>query len=297
MTWCVLATGMMSAGPLIQKLWGRFGMGMYACPCLLRVRHHGHPPAYRGRGSIAGVVSLLLGLMAIAGCRPAPPPENLRPYAWVDDATAIRVLAERSKAVRSMSAEVGLTLTRPDGQSVQFDGAMATRAPGDLRLQTFKFGRTVFDLTLTNGGMFVKTMDDPGRREKIVPASRSAARFAREWSMFTGGLFEQSDLAISHDGPRMTVRRPLSDGRTVVCSVDKATLTPRRYAMLDPDGVERFTLATSAYQMFGEIPCATRLLATSEQGTIDIEIRDMELNVEHAERAFIPPEGAERLEE
>jgi hypothetical protein len=206
--------------------------------------------------------------------------------------------------VRTTSAEVALTLTRPDGQSVQFDGAMATRSHGDLRLQTFKFGRTVFDLTLigggtggSGGGMFVKTMDDPSRRDKIIPASRSAARFAREWSMFTGGLFEANDLIVSHSGPQMIVRRPLGDGRTVVCQVDKSTLTPRRYAMLDPDSVERFTLVLSAYQMFGEIPYAMKVLATSEQGTIDIEIRDLELNVEHSDRAFIPPEGAEKLGE
>ena len=246
-------------------------------------------------------VALLFCLLHSAGCRPAPPPENLPAYPWVDDATAIRTLAERSRAVRTTSAEVGLTLTRPDGQSVQFDGAMATRSPGDLRLQTFKFGRTVFDLTLIGGGsadgggMFVKTMDDPARRDKIIPASRSAARFAREWSMFTGGLFEANDLVVSHSGLQMIVRRSLSDGRKVVCQVEKATLTPRRYTMLDPAGVERFTLELSAYQMFGEIPYAMRVLATSEQGTIDIEIRDLELNIEQSDRAFIPPEGAEKL--
>ncbi|QOV87688.1 hypothetical protein [Humisphaera borealis] len=231
----------------------------------------------------------------MSGCRPAPPPENLPTYDWVDEATAIKVLAERSKAVHTTSAEVGVTLTKPDGQSVQFDGAMATRPPDALRLQTFKFGRTVFDLTLNPQGMFVKTMDDPARKDKIIPASQSAARFAREWATFTGGLFEEQGLAVQTSASQLIVRRTLADGRTVVCQVDRPTLTPRRYGLLDAAGVERFSLDVSGYRTFNGILHPTRLLARSEQGTIDIELRDLEINGDQPERAFVPPADAELL--
>lgn len=229
------------------------------------------------------------------GCRQPTPPENLPTYDWVDEATAMKVLADRARAIRTTSAEVGLTLTRPDGQTVQFDGAMVTRPPDELRLQTFKFGRTVFDLTLNQQGMFVKTMDDPSRQDKIIPASESAAKFAREWAMFTGGLFEQPDLEVSSTASELLVRRPLGDGRVVLCHVDRQTLTPRRYALLDAAGVERFTLKVSGYQTFDGVLHPTQLLARSDQGTIDIQIRSMEINVDPAPRAFEPPKDARKL--
>jgi len=245
----------------------------------------------------AAAVFCLITLVIVAGCRQQPPPEALPTYDWVDEPTALQVLADRGRAIRTTSAEVAVTLTRLDGQNVQFDGAMVTRPPDALRLQTFKLGRTVFDLTLNESGMYVKTMDDPSRQDKVIPASRSAARFAREWAMFTGGLFEQPDLEVSSSSSQMIVRRMLEDGRTIICLVDRATLTPRHYGLLDAGGTERFTLDVSAYRTFNGILHPTRLLARSEQGTIDIEIRDMEINIEPSPRAFEPPRDAQKLED
>ncbi len=250
------------------------------------------------------LTAALLLFPLLAGCRQHAPAEPLPTYDWVDVATALRTMAERARAVRTTSAECGLTLTRADGQSVQFDGAMVTQPPDRLRMQAIKFGRTVFDLALNPDGMYVKTMDDPARKEKILPASRSAARFAREWSMFTGGLFEQPDLTVQTPTPqRMVVRRTLPDGRRIVCDVDRPTLTPRRYALLDAAGAERFSLVLADYRTFpagaagGTIVHPTRLTARSEQGTIDIRIRDLEVNGEPPPRAFAPPAGAEKLQE
>lgn len=239
----------------------------------------------------------------VAGCRQHAPAEPLPAYAWVDEATALRTMAERAKAIRTTSAECGLTLTRADGQSVQFDGAMVTRPPDRLRMQAIKFGRTVFDLALSPDGLYVKTMDDPARKEKILPASRSAARFAREWSMFTGGLFEQPDLTVqTPTAQQMIVRRSLSDGRQIVCEVDRPSLTPRRYKLFDPGGIQRFSLVLADYRPFpagdaGTVVHPTRLTAVSEQGTIDIRLRDLEINGDPQPRAFTPPAGAEKLPE
>src|SRR4051812_9141022 len=59
---------------------------------------------------------LVIAAMAIAGChKPSPP---LPTYQWVDDATAVRTLAERSRSIRTVQGTCGLTLTKPDGQSV-----------------------------------------------------------------------------------------------------------------------------------------------------------------------------------
>ncbi|MDB5296975.1 MAG: hypothetical protein JWO31_2958 [Phycisphaerales bacterium] len=257
------------------------------------------------RPTLAGLSPLLhrlLPLIAVlastVGCRQAPPPDPLPTYAWTDAPTALRAMADRAKAVRTTSAECGLTLTRADGQSVEFDGAMATQPPDHLRLQAFKFGRTVFDLTLAPDGMWVKTMDDPGRADKIIPASRSAARFAREWSTFTGGLFDRPGLTVeTPSAQKMVVRQTLDDGRRVVCDVDRPTLTPRRYGLLDPAGVERFSLTVADYRVIAGVALPTRLTAVGEQGTIDVRLRDPEVNVDLPPKAFAPPGGATKLAE
>lgn len=244
-----------------------------------------------------GALSLGLALLAFsAGCRQQPPPTPLPTYPWVDDASAIRAIAERSALVRTVEAECGMTLTRPDGASVTMDGILLTERPDKLRLQALKFGRKLFDLTLNPDGMFVR-IDDASNRDKLVPASASAGRFAREWPMFMGGLFESQDLTISAStGDTLTVERKLSDGRRVACEVDKPTLTARVYRMYDPAGVERFSLKIPRYQILNGIVYPEQLVAVSEQGTIDVRVRKAELNVDLVPGAFVPPADAVKSE-
>src|SRR5205085_684147 len=130
-----------------------------------------------------------------------------------------KVLADRATAVKTLSSQCRLTLTRPDGQSVQLDGAIAMAPPDRLRLRAWKFNQAVFDLTLTQGGLWVVAPDEPSRREKVLPASLSAAQFGREWAMLNGGFFLQPDLVTEGSGNSLVVRRTVEDGRTIVCRV------------------------------------------------------------------------------
>ena len=233
-------------------------------------------------------------LMVMTGCRPKPPPAPLPMYAWTDDASAIRTIAERAKSIRTIQATCGLTLTRPDGQSVGVDAILLSAPPDRLRLQASKFGQKLFDLTLNPDGLFVR-IDDPSRKDKVVPASLSAARFAREWAMFNGGLFDAPDLTTNDAGPgTLLASRTLSDGRRVTCEIDKPTLTPRLYRVFDPAAKQRFSLTIPEYRLIGGVPYPQRMTAVSDDGTIDIEMRDVELNVELAEGAFIPPSRAQK---
>jgi hypothetical protein len=167
--------------------------------------------------------------------------------------------------------------------------------PDKLRLQAFKFGRTVFDLTLTPDGLWIKTDEDPDRREKVVPASLNAAAFVREWAWFNGGFFASEGLVVQPGGPgTMIIHKSLDDGRAIVCDVDRPTLTPRRYRMTDPAGRVRFTLTLEDYRLFNGIAWPTKLTAESEQGTIVVEMREVEINGELPDRAFVPPPRAEK---
>jgi len=272
-------------------------------------------------------------LSSVAGCahKPASP---LPTYHGLDDQAALKVLADRATAVKTLSSQCRLMLTRPDGQSVQLDGAIAMAPPDRLRLRAWKFGQAVFDLTLTRpdgqsvqldgaiamappdrlrlrawkfnqavfdltltpDGLWVVAPDDPSRREKVLPASLGAAQFGREWAMLNGGFFLQGDLVTQDSGKWMNVRRRLDDGRTIVCGVDRATLTPRHYEMLDPQGHTRFRFLLDDYRMIDAVPTATWLIARSAQGNIEIRLKDVELNQELAPTAFTPPRRAEKRE-
>jgi hypothetical protein len=236
---------------------------------------------------------VLLALFALPGCR-RPDATPLPTYPLTDDASAVRTIAERAKAVRTTSGTCGLTLTRPDGQSVALDGIMLTAPPDKLRLQATKFNQKLFDLTLNPDGLFVR-VDDPSRRDKLVPASANAGRFVREWSLFTGGLFEATSLTTTSRGSTMTVARRLPDGRRVECDVDRPTRTPRTYRMFDGGGTQRFKLTIPEYRLIGGVVYPDRMVAESEQGIIEIRMQEIELNIELPEAAFVPPARAEKL--
>jgi outer membrane lipoprotein-sorting protein len=233
--------------------------------------------------------------LTLAGCathQPSPLPK----YPGLDDAAALRVLAERAASVKALSAQCVLTLTRPDGQSVQLDAAIAMAPPDRLRLRAWKFGQAVFDLTLTPDGLWVMAPEDPERREKVLPATLSAAQFGREWAVLNGGFFLQNDLTTGGDAKWLTVRRRVEDGRTILCRVDRATLTPRQYEMRDPQGVLRLRLTLGDYRVLNETPWPTRLNARSGDGRIDIRLKEVELNQQLPPNAFKPPRRAEKHE-
>jgi hypothetical protein len=241
-------------------------------------------------------IYLILALAAIAGgCASRRTVDsNLPTYDQVDEQTALRILDERARAVRTVSARSDLTLTRADGQTVRLDGAVVMAPPDRLRLRAWKFSQAVFDLTLTPDGLWVMTPDDPARREKVLPASLSAAQLGREWALLSGSFFGDPGLKVRTASDAVVVTKSLDDGRAVVCDVDRRTLTPRRYRLLDPAGRTRFTLRLSQYGLFGGIPWPTRLNAVSEDGRIGIVLKDVELNGEVAPNAFKPPRRAEK---
>jgi outer membrane lipoprotein-sorting protein len=240
-------------------------------------------------------VCLTASVLTTAGCathKPSPLPT----YRGLDDAAALRVLAERAASVKTLSAQCDLTLTRADGQSVRLDGAIAMAPPDRLRLRAWKFGQAVFDLTLNPDGLWVMAPEDPNRRDQVLPASLSAAQFGREWAMLNGGFFLRRDLAMSGDTKWINVRRSAEDGRTIVCRVDLATLTPRQYEMRDPRGVLRMRLALGDYRLVGGTPWPMKLNARSGDGRIDVRLKDVELNQDLPPNAFKPPRRADKHE-
>jgi outer membrane lipoprotein-sorting protein len=240
---------------------------------------------------------LFVGLLAVcAGC--AHQQGNLPTYRWAGDQAALRELSDRAHAVKSVSSECLLTLTRPDGNSVRLDGAIVLSMPQQsVRLRTWKFNQPVFDLTLTPQGLWIKTPHDSGRRQQVLPARVSAAQLAHALSIFGGEVFDGPRVKVMDSGgAQFQVKKPLDDGQIMTADVNRATLTVHSYALSDSNGATHFRLTLKDYRAFNGILWPTHLLAQSDGGTIDVELHDLELNGDLPAAAFVPPHGAEKVQ-
>lgn len=240
---------------------------------------------------------LLSSAFLLLGCVQHPSShENLPLYPWTDDQAALRELAVRAQAIKTVSAAAFLTLTRPDGRSIRLDGAVAiSLETRSVRLRAWKLSQAVFDLTLTPAGLWIETPKDAQHHQPMAPASLSASKFARALSIFGGEVFDGPGIqVIDHGGPRFWVQKPLEGGQTMSAEIDRATLTVRQYQLSGAGGVIHLRLALRDYRLFNGIPWPTRLTAISDDGTIDVELRDVELNGQLPPGAFIPPRGAEK---
>jgi len=233
-------------------------------------------------------------MMLLIGCNHEEK-ETIPTFPLLDAPTSLQTLAQRARLVRTLSGEGLITLTKPTGESVRLDAAIVMRPPNEARVRAWKFGRAMIDLTVTTPGVWAVTPDDPERKEQLKSAGMNAGKLAKTWSVLSGGFFSDSNLSAEVRGSKLIVRRQITAEPTVVCVVDRATLTPRKYILLDDVGKERFSLTLSRYRQFGEIAWPMRLIALSEGGTVEVELREVEINPELAENAFVPPRRAEKL--
>lgn len=243
---------------------------------------------------VRSAVILASLLVAAGGCTHRFE-EKIPTYDLMDAPSSLRALSERARLVKTLSGEGLITLTRADGESVRLDAAMAMRPPERARLRAWKFGRAIFDLTVAPEGIWIVAPEDPQRKEQITSAGVSAAKLARTWSVLSGGFFDGADLRSELRDGLMIVRRESPGEPAVVCEVDRRTLTPRRYVMIDDKGAQRFSLTLDHYRQFGDAVWPTRLIAVSDGGTVHVELRGVEVNPELPAGAFVPPRRAEKL--
>ena len=237
---------------------------------------------------------LFMFLLLAGGCAHHPV-ENIPHYPLMDPTSSLQQIAQNTSQVKTLNGEGLITLTRPDGESVRLDAAMAMQPPDRARIRAWKFGRGIFDLTVTPDGVWAVIPEDPKHKEQITTAGVSAAKLAKTWSVLSGGFFQSTGLTTEVKGDKLIVRRQSPDEPVVLCEVDRVTLTPRKYLMLDDTGKTRFSLSLEDYQQFGPVVWPTRLTALSENGTVEIELRDVQVNPELPTNAFIPPRRAEKL--
>src|SRR4051794_24933608 len=240
--------------------------------------------------------AFLVALIVAASCVGCAQHSKLPTVAWHDPQEARTILARRAESVHTITAQGDITLQRPDGESVRLDLAMVRADRDRVRIRAWKLGQAVFDLTMNPEGVWLLTPQDASLRNKARSAGLTARKLAENLALLSGDLFRETDLNIQDNGRELEFEsQPRSDGTRVRCLVDRRTLVPLKYSLLDRERVTRFTLELSSYRMIENVPLAQRYLATSDDGRIVIVLREVELNSELAENAFVPPRRAEKL--
>src|SRR5437660_1751885 len=135
---------------------------------------------------------------------------------------------------------------------------------------------------MSGDDVWLFTPEDPSLRNKARSAGLTAKQLSENFNLLSGEMFRRPDVKVRDAGAKLIGSSSQADA-VVRCEVDRRTLTPRKYVMLDPAGVMRFTLDLSDYRLLaGDIPFPFRYVATSDEGKIIVALREVELNGELA---------------
>jgi outer membrane lipoprotein-sorting protein len=231
-------------------------------------------------------------LLLVAGCHQTYQ-EHLPTHPRIDPATTLAQLAQQADRLRTMSGSGTLELTQPKGQTVRLDMAVALQPPQRARIRAWKFGTAVFDLTVLPEGVWLESSKDAATPQQGIGAT--AVPVAKAWALLGGEFFKTPDLLTQTNGQWLVVRSVAVDQPTIICFVDRDTLTPRQYQIVDEFGKARFILTLDHYEDFAGIPWPRRIIASSDAGIISVDLTDVELNGDLQPLTFKPPRRAEKL--
>jgi len=246
---------------------------------------------------MAGVLGASAVLAACASSVPT--------YDWQGPEAALSALSQRAQSIHSIRATGTLVLTSADNQHVTLDAAVVARAgdaehPGQasLRIRTWKFGQAIFDLTAKPEGVWIASdsmpSPEPAPEKSDRLKSLKPENIAQAWNLFFGDFFKRPGLeATDQPGRTFTVQRREGD-TTVVCDIDRATLTPRKYRITDDLGHLLQTLTLARYQLAGEppVPWPMLIIAQGPDGQVQVRLDEVEVNPDLEDAVLTPPKRA-----
>jgi acyl-CoA synthetase (AMP-forming)/AMP-acid ligase II len=230
------------------------------------------------------------------GCTAAPP-EHLPTYQWTNSADGLQIMARRSQSMRTIDGACSMMLIRADGRSVQLDGALAMDLlEKNVRIRAWKVNEPVFDLTLIGNELWLQVTREQEGRPQVLPAGLSAAQLARALSFFGPSFFTNSRLeVVDTGGAEFELREPIDESRMLIARVQRSTLTIRQFRLLDAVARSQFELNLWQYESIGGIVWPSRLTAINDGSRIELDLRDVQLNIPLPAKVFVPPRNAQRL--
>lgn len=229
---------------------------------------------------------LILAVATACGCR-----GDLPTYHWVDHDTAVRIITDRTARIETISARCRLLLSGADGATTQLDGVLAARLPDHLRIRAWKFSQPAFDLTMTPEGLWRFAREDRSKDAGTPLDGLTARRFSRGWLMLVeGGVGPGWKPLVDDGGSRVRFRRETqTPGVSVVCEMDRATLTVTRCDLVDAEGVTETTLQLDRYRLIGDFIWPARAVLRSEHGSVTMLFDDVRINTDLPPGAFVAP--------
>jgi len=234
---------------------------------------------------VCSVVAFLL-----IGCTPN---ERIPQYELMPAAPTLEQLRARLSSIQSVSSGGNLRLTRGNGPSIMFDAALVLAPPDKARVRAWKFGQAIFDLTVIPEGVYIMAPADSSHRQQLAEAGNNASSMLRSWLKLLSGSFDAKN-ATEH-GDELRVEEHHDDGTTLLCTIDRRTMTARQYRLLDNHNKQRFSIELSRYIENNGNVWPSRIVASSEGGEIRLDLSDIEINGTLNEAAFRPPARAEKL--
>jgi len=268
----------------------------------------------------------LLAAATLGACT-TPPPLPL--YAPMQAPDAPRTIAPRHRLLQTLSARADVRLTDANGRSISLDGALVVSMPDQMRLRCWKLGRAALDLTVKGNRAWLMTArDEPAVADTTfinpgaVPQSASTRQMRAALDLLGPAFFESAAELPGLGGPEVFwVSGPALGRSDARCEINRATLTPRRFVIVDDTGQTRAELTLSNYvavadQRAQAEPTQVRLFPTAFVGTltiptridvravrpdgapggqITVELDELEVNAPLASAAFVPPSTAREL--
>ncbi len=238
----------------------------------------------------SGPLVLACVVMGLLGCAPSLPRVGPVPFAQ-----SIQTLRERADAVETVAAEGRLTLTDSRGQRVTLDAVLVSEGDQRMRIRTWKLNQAVFDLTRNEDGLWL-WQSSRMQRQAVDADELSPDHLMAVWRLMRGQVFHDTP-SDAIDGTALDLTYPLHFDdvpMTLQATIDRSTLVPVRYVLLDEAQRVRLTLRLERYRMIGEVPWPMRITAESDEGTVRIAWSHVALNEPTATGAFKPPSRAER---
>ncbi|MDQ3440198.1 MAG: hypothetical protein M3478_07585 [Planctomycetota bacterium] len=203
---------------------------------------------------------------------------------------ALDTIARRLSQMENVSGEGAMTLVDANGDSVRLDAAFALAPPERARVRGWKFGQAVLDLTILPDSVWLYSP----RKGCAESAAGNTSRALRQWLGLLAGRIDGPGASIETTSTQIIVTRAIKDGQSLVCYIDRRTLTPRRYVVTDHGTGARFSLVLDRYKTLGDTVWPSRVQARDESRRVTFEMRHVEMNVAPPS-AFRPPARAERL--
>jgi hypothetical protein len=239
------------------------------------------------------LVFLLAHILGLGGCA-----HSLPAYPNLPDREALEVLAGRAESVRSIRTLIELNIENAQGESIELDGAFVAIPPDRMRLQAWKFGATVLDVTYVGGEVWTVTDSDQppapgiesltgitsGQLQRLLALSRASFWLT---ARPVGSANSSRDLVVESGLPNLN---------GVTCSIDRQTLTARRFTLSGSEAganAER-SLATERYRLIDGVAWPTRLTFGGPEGTVRVDLSEVEINHPIEDAAFVPPRRARK---